>query len=84
MCVYHLTFSGICGFGLDMMTPAKKKVLREAGMLNPHPEAVRSALFTMEFFDAWDRAQVKYEILRAHSVDGDAVAEACHAVAAAR
>lgn len=46
-------------------------------MLNPHPEAVRSALFTMEFFDALDRVQVKYEMLRAHSVDGDAVAEAC-------
>jgi transposase len=60
-----------------MTTPAKKKVLREAGMLNPHPEGVRAALFTMEFFDAWDRAQVKYEMLRAHSVDGDAVAEAC-------
>lgn len=60
-----------------MTTPAKKKVLREAGTLNPHPEDVRSALFTMEFFDAWDRAQVKYEMLRAHSVDGDAVAEAC-------
>ena len=60
-----------------MTTPAKKKVLRDAGTLNPHPEDVRSALFTMEFFDAWDRAQVKYEMLRAHSVDGDAVAEAC-------
>ena len=60
-----------------MTTPAKKKVLREAGLLNPHPEAVRSPLFTMAFFDASDRAQVKYEMLRAHSVDGDAVAEAC-------
>lgn len=60
-----------------MTTPAKKKVLREAGLLNPHPDAVRSALFSMEFFDAGDRAQVKYEMLRAHSVDGDAVADAC-------
>lgn len=60
-----------------MTTPAKKKVLREAGLLNPHPDAVLSPLFTMEFFDAWDRAQVKYEMLRAHSVEGDAVAEAC-------
>lgn len=60
-----------------MTTPGKKKVLREAGLLNPHPDTVRSPLFTMEFFDVWDRAQVKYEMLRAHSVDGDAVAEAC-------
>lgn len=77
MCIYKLTVIRICDIGLVMTTPAKKKGLREAGMLNPHPEAVRSALFTMEFFDAWDRAQVKYEMLRAHSVDGDAVAEAC-------
>lgn len=77
MCVYELTVNGICGIALLMTTPAKKKVLREAGTLNPHPEDVRSALFTMEFFDAWDRAQVKYEMLRAHSVDGDAVADAC-------
>ena len=76
-CLYNLTLYKTCGIRLVMTTPAKKKVLREAGMLNPHPEAVRSALFTMEFFDAWDRAQVKYEMLRAHSVDGDAVAEAC-------
>lgn len=60
-----------------MTTPAKKKALREAGTLNPHPEDVRSPLFTIEFFDAWDRAQVKYEMLRAHAVDGDAVTEAC-------
>jgi transposase len=67
----------IRGIDLLMTTAAKKKVLRDAGTLNPHPEDVRSALFTMEFFDAWDRAQVKYEMLRAHSVDGDAIAEAC-------
>ncbi len=77
MCVYKLTVTGIYDISLVMTTPAKKKVLREAGMLNPHPDAVRSALFAMEFFDAWDRAQVKYEMLRAHLVDGDAVAEAC-------
>ena len=77
VCVYNWTYCVICGIALLMMTPAKKKVLRDAGTLNPHPEDVRSALFTMDFFDAWDRAQVKYEMLRAHTVDGDAVAEAC-------
>ena len=76
-CVYNLTSPAIWRIGLVMTTPAKKKVLRAAGLLNPHPEAVRSALFTMAFFDAWDRAQVKYEMLRAHAIEGDAVAEAC-------
>src|SRR6516165_625742 len=31
----------------------------------------------MEFFDPYDFAQVKYEMLRAHSVDEDPVAEVC-------
>jgi transposase len=60
-----------------MTSPAKKKALLASGTLNPHPEAVRSDLFKMDFFDPWDRAQVKYEMLRAHSLDGDSVAEAC-------
>lgn len=67
----------VCVIGLVMTNPAKKKVLRASGTLNPHPKDVRSELFTMDFFDPWDRAQVKYEMLRAHSVDGDSVAEAC-------
>ena len=60
-----------------MSTPAKKKALLASGTLNPHPEAVRSDLFKTEFFDPCDLAQVKYEMLRAHSVDEDAVAEVC-------
>ena len=60
-----------------MTSPAKKKALLASGTLNAHPEAVRSDLFKMDFFDAYDRAQVKYEMLRAHSVEGDPVAEAC-------
>jgi transposase len=60
-----------------MTTPAKKKALLASGTLNPHAQDVRSELFKMNFFDPWDRAQVKYEMLRAHSVDGDPVAEAC-------
>jgi transposase len=60
-----------------MITAAKKKALVASGTLNAHPEAVRSELFRLDFFDPWDRAQVKYEMLRAHSVDGDPVAEAC-------
>ncbi len=60
-----------------MITPAKRKALLASGTLNPHPEAVRSELFHTDFFDPYDLAQVKYEMLRAHSVDEDAVAEVC-------
>jgi transposase len=60
-----------------MTTPTKRKALLASGTLNPHPEAVRSELFQMDFFDPYDLAQVKYEMLRAHSVDEDTVAEAC-------
>jgi len=61
----------------SMATPAKKRALIHSGTLNPHPEHVRSDLFKIDFFDPCDRAQVKYEMLRAHSLDGDPVAEAC-------
>jgi transposase len=60
-----------------MSTPAKRKALQASGTLNPHPEAVRAELFHMEFFDPYDFAQVKYEMLRAHSVEEDPVAEVC-------
>ena len=65
------------GIGILMTNPAKKKALLASGALNPHPNNVRSELFKMDFFDPLDRAQVKYEMLRAHSVEGDSVAEAC-------
>ena len=60
-----------------MTTLSKKKALLASGTLNLHPEAVRSDLFKMDFFDPYDRAQVKYEMLRARSVDGDPVTQAC-------
>jgi transposase len=60
-----------------MSKPAKRKALQASGTLNPHPEAVHAELFHMEFFDPYDFAQVKYEMLRAHSVDEDPVAEVC-------
>jgi transposase len=61
----------------SMAIPAKKRALIHSGTLNPHPEHVRSDLFKIDFFDPCDRAQVKYEMLRAHSLDGDPVAEVC-------
>jgi transposase len=53
-------------------------VLTEAGLLHPNPGAVRAPLFTAGggFFLAEDKVQVKYEMLRAHLVDGQPVTSA--------
>lgn len=52
----------------------KREFLSAAGALHPHPERVRAELFRRErFFDPMDKVQVKYEMLRAHAVDGNAV-----------
>lgn len=77
LCIKYLTYYLDCVIGSFMITPAKRKALVASGTLNPHPEAVRSELFHTDFFDPYDFAQVKYEMLRAHSVDEDAVAEVC-------
>jgi transposase len=58
-------------------TPTKKRALLASGTLNSRPEAVLSDLFKVDFFDPCDLAQVKYEMLRAHSVDEDPIAEVC-------
>ena len=42
-----------------MTTPAKREALLASGTLNPRPEAVRSALFHLDFVDPYDFAQVK-------------------------
>src|SRR5215831_17108360 len=76
-CSKYLTYIWGCIMGSLMTTPAKRKALLASGSLNPHPEAVRSPLFPTDFFDPYDRPQVKYEMLRAHRVDGDPVTEAC-------
>ena len=57
----------------------KRQHLREAGLLHPQPERVRDPLFEQspEFFDAEDHLQVRYELLRAHLVDRDAVSAIC-------
>jgi transposase len=54
----------------------KSVALREAGALNAHAERVRDPAFAAhEFFDARDRVQVKYEMLRRHRVEGQPVAD---------
>lgn len=52
----------------------KREFLEAAGALHPHPERVRAPLFeSHRFFDALDEVQVKYEMLRAHAVEGQSV-----------
>ncbi|MFQ5853387.1 MAG: transposase [Candidatus Binatia bacterium] len=56
----------------------KNKFLEAAGALNPKPEQVEDQKFRLPqgFFDPWDKVQVKYEMLRAHEVDGENISEA--------
>jgi transposase len=51
---------------------ARYRALERAGLLHPAPEAVTAEAFASEpeFFAAFDKVQVKYEMLRAHVVDG--------------
>lgn len=64
-----------------MAESARHRALERAGLLHPHPEAVQAALFVErpEFFDRFDRVQVKYEMLRAHVVESLAVTQAAAA-----
>ena len=64
-----------------MSDTTRLRVLTEAGLLHPHPDAVRAPLFVAdsEFFLASDKVQVKYEMLRAHLVEGMSVSEAAAA-----
>jgi transposase len=49
----------------------KRQFLEAGGALNLHPARVLAPLFTRHrFFDPMDKVQVKYEMLRAHAVDG--------------
>jgi transposase len=57
------------------------RALTEAGLLHPNPDGVSASLFTggSGFFLPSDKVQVKYEMLRAHLVDGLPVSEAAAA-----
>jgi len=57
-------------------TDPKVAALRAAGALHPRPSAVRDEAFLRHpFFDARDRVQVKYEMLRRHDIDQRPVTE---------
>lgn len=63
----------------------KAEVLRQQGALHPHPEVVSDDAFREgEFFDPRDRVQVRYEMLRRHQVDGDAVTNVANAFGVSR
>jgi transposase len=70
------------------MCPAedpKARFLASYGALHPHPERVRDPLFQgSEFFDPRDLIQVRYESLRRHLVDGQAVAAVARAFGMSR
>ena len=55
-----------------MNTSSRLRTLAAAGLLHPHADAVTAALFDGRepFFLPQDKIQVKYEMLRAHIVDG--------------
>jgi transposase len=55
-----------------MSTATRRRILEQAGLLHPRPEAVTAPLFDgrESFFLDLDKVQVKYEMLRAHVIDG--------------
>ena len=64
-----------------MSETTRLRALAEVGLVHPNPEAVVASLFTggSGFFLASDKVQVKYEMLRAHLLDGLPVSEAAAA-----
>jgi transposase len=60
---------------------ARWRALEQAGQLHPAPGAVTAPVFAEhpEFFAAFDKVQVKYEMLRAHLVDGETATAAAAA-----
>jgi transposase len=61
-----------------MTNDRRRQGLQITGLAHPRPEAVTASLFQQgqPFFYALDKVQVKYEMLRAHVVDGDRVTNA--------
>ncbi len=50
--------------------------LKRTGTLNPQPDAVSDTLFQENpFFDSRDLLQVRYEMLRRHSLEGASIVE---------
>lgn len=64
-----------------MSRESRRAALEREGLLHPRPEAVTAAAFRDgdPFFLALDKVQVKYEMLRAHVLDGVSVTAAAAA-----
>jgi len=57
-------------------TDRKTEELKRTGTLNPHPDTVSDTLFKENpFFDPKDLLQVRYEMLRRHSIEGDSIVD---------
>lgn len=56
----------------SMSIATRRRILEQVGLLHPRPEAVSAPLFDgrESFFLDLDKVQVKYEMLRAHVLDG--------------
>ena len=60
-----------------MTESSRRRALAEAGLVHPRMDAVAAPLFEEGlFFLAADKVQVKYEMLRAHLLDGVSVTAA--------
>lgn len=63
----------------------KLDALRQHGSLNPHPQRVSDPLFaSTDFFDPRDLVQVKYEMLRRVSAEGQSVVQSAKAFGLSR
>jgi transposase len=70
-----------------MNTPQdeKSRYLKSVGALHAHPRQIRDEAFQQsEFFDPRDLAQVRYEMLRRHRVEGKSVATVARAFGVSR
>lgn len=64
---------------MSLPDDAKRRLLRQQGVLHPHPKAVTAPLFQdSTFFDPIDLLQVKYEMLRRVECDHIPVSQAAH------
>ena len=64
-----------------MAASVRYRALEQAGLLHPSPEAVVADPFRSHpgFFARFDKVQVKYEMLRAHVLDGQSASAAASA-----
>jgi transposase len=63
----------------------KTLVLKRTGTLNPRPDAVADSLFKENpFFDPKDLLQVRYEMLRRHSVESASIVDVANTFGVSR